>query len=114
MECIKTAGQEQRRHPRMHLQMGIHCVRLDPSGQNTLDQLSTFDISKSGIGATSDQPYYPGQRVMVRLPIARADGDRHMYARVVRCRRDREQGYQIGLEFEAASRGSVVEHRLVA
>ncbi len=94
--------------------MAIHCVRLDPGGTSVLDQLEMFDMSRSGIGAVSDQSYYPGQRVMVRLPLSRASGARHMYARVVRCRPSREGGYEIGLEFEAAVRGGTVDLRLVA
>lgn len=114
MENVCIAGREQRRHPRTRLHMPIHCVRLDPAGPSTLDRLEMIDISRSGIGAVSQQSYHPGERVVVRLPLSRAGGDRHMYARVTRCRPAGEGDYEVGLEFDAAARGDEVDYRMVA
>ncbi len=114
MEQVHIPSQERRRHPRTRLQASLHCLRLESDGPSTVDQLDMFDMSKSGIGAMSDQSYYPGQRVVVRLPAPRANGDRHVYARVMRCRSAGLDGYEIGLRFEAASKGEEVDYRLVA
>lgn len=114
MENVYAAGRERRRHPRTYLHMPIHCIRLDPGGTDMLDRLEMFDISRGGIGAVSQQRYYPGQRAIVRLPLSRASGNRHMYARVVRCRPSRQEGYEVGLEFEAAVRGDEADYRLMA
>ena len=114
MESLHLTGQERRRHPRTHLQMSVHCVRLDPGGSNMLDQLEMFDISRSGIGAISQQSYYPGQRVVVRLPLSKADGGRNRYASVVRCRMSRDRGYEVGLQFAAADGAGEVDYRQVA
>ena len=114
MESLHSSGQERRRHPRTHLQMSVHCVRLDPGCTSMLDDLAMFDISRSGVGAVSEQSYYPGQRVVLRLPLSKADGGRNKYASVVRCRSSREGGYEVGLRFEAASQSNDVDCRLVA
>lgn len=115
MENTSTeAVRERRRHPRTYLHMQINCIRLDPNGTNMLDQMDMFDISRSGIGAASRRSYHPGQRLVVRLPLSRANGDRHMYARVVRCRPAREEGYEVGLAFEAAAGGETIDYRMVA
>ncbi len=114
MENVHLPSQERRRHPRTRLQASLHCLRLEPDGPSVVDQLDMFDMSKSGIGAMSDQSYYVGQRVVVRLPAPRANGERHVYACVMRCRSAGTEGYEIGLQFEAASRGEELDYRLVA
>lgn len=79
-----------------------------------LDQLDMFDISRSGIGAISQESYYPGQRVVLRLPLSKADGGRNRYASVVRCRTSRDRGYEIGLQFAAAEGAGEIDYRQVA
>ena len=96
--------QERRRHPRVQLQMRIQCIRLDPDGGDVLAALDTIDISRSGVGAMADRPFYPGQRVLLSMPMTSADGHRNIYATIVRCRQEQE-GYRIGLKFDAASQG---------
>lgn len=93
---------ERRRHPRTQLQMTLTCIRLDPDGGDVLDTLHMVDISRSGLGAISDRPYYPGQRIVLCLPLSPNGGRRNIYARVVRCRQDQE-GYRIGLQFDSTS-----------
>ncbi len=96
---------ERRRHPRTQLQMSLSAIRLDPEGGDVVDRLHMLDISKGGMGAMTDRTYYPGQRLMLRLPLSENSGRRNVYATVVRCMA-REEGYKIGLEFDAASVGS--------
>jgi len=93
---------ERRRHPRTQLQMTLSCIRLDPDGGDVLDTLHMVDISRSGLGAFSDRPYYPGQRIVLCLPLSPNGGRRNIYASVVRCRQDQE-GYRLGLRFDGAS-----------
>ena len=100
---IKIA--ERRRHPRTHLQMNLRGIRLDPECCEPTDCLRMRDISRNGMGAQSDHPFYPGQHILLSLPILRGAGRRSVNARVVRCSRGRE-GYAIGLEFETASTGA--------
>ncbi len=99
MSNTDTYGQERRRHPRTQLRLTLQGIRLDPDGGEVLDTLHMQDISKSGMGAVSDRPYYPGQRVVLSLPGTPGVGRRNLYARVVRCRPGSE-GYNIGLEFD--------------
>ena len=96
---------ERRRHPRTQLKMTLPCLRLDPDGGDVIDSLQTVDISKSGIGAYCERPYYPGQRILLNLPISKTRGRRSIYASVVRCKPDQD-GYHIGLQFEASSAAS--------
>ena len=95
---------DRRRHPRMLLQMKLQCIRFDPDGQDIVTMLDTTDISRSGMGAFSDRPFYPGQRVLVCLPLTSMSGRRNIYATVTRCR-PQTDGYSIGLAFDAASMG---------
>ena len=104
-------GCEKRRHPRTQIRMGMRCVFLDPDGPRILDHLDAVDISKGGIGAISDHRYYPGQRVLTSIPRAGESSQRNMYATVVRCKPDREGGFQIGLAFDAATIGGAAEVR---
>ena len=102
---IENGFIERRRHSRMQLQMTVDCVRLDPDGGDVNDRLHLIDISRGGLGAVCDRPHYPGQRVMLSLPLSEVGGQRNIYASVVRCRQ-REDGYHVGLEFDASSIGS--------
>ena len=94
--------QERRHHQRTYLQMKIQCIRFDPDGGDVVDVLETTDISRCGLGAISDRHFYPGQRVLLCMPLTSVGGRRNIYARVVRCRPE-EAGYNIGLEFDTAS-----------
>ena len=93
---------ERRRHPRTHLQMRIQCIRLDPEGGDVVAMLDTVDISRCGVGAVSDRPFYPGQRVVLCMPLTSIGGRRNIYATVVRCRQE-EQGYNVGMDFDASA-----------
>ena len=93
---------ERRRHPRTQLNMPVSCLRLDPEDGDVLDSIHLVDVSRSGLGAISERYYYPGQRVVLTLPLTTESGRRVLYASVVRCRQ-RAEGYHIGLEFDATS-----------
>jgi len=84
--------------------MKLQCIRLDPDGGDVVDFLETIDISRGGLGAMCDRPFYPGQRILICLPLTSMGGRRNIYATVVRCRQE-EQGYSVGVEFDAASMG---------
>ena len=94
--------QERRRHQRTQLQMDLQCIRLDPDGTDVVDMLKTTDISRNGLGAICDRPFYPGQRVMLCMPLTSMGGRRNIYATVVRCRHE-EEGHNVGLEFDVSS-----------
>ncbi|HET6428637.1 MAG TPA: PilZ domain-containing protein [Phycisphaerae bacterium] len=93
---------ERRRHPRTHLKMMLHGVRLDPDGGDVYDTLRMLDISRSGLGALVDRWLYPGQRVILCLPLHPDGGRRNIYSTVIRCRKGR-QGFQVGLQFDRVS-----------
>jgi len=69
-----------------------------------VDCLHMQNISRSGLGAIVDRPFYPGQRVVLFLPVQN-QGRKNVYARVVRCHQYRHS-YQVGLEFETLSTGN--------
>ena len=96
---------ERRRHPRTPLKMRLSGIRLDPDGGEVVDSLQMLDISRSGLGAICDRSFYPGQRMVLCLPLSPDRGRRNVYARVVRCRKA-EEGFQIGVEFDASSVGN--------
>ncbi len=96
----KTA--ERRRHSRTHIHIRIRALRLDPDGGEVIDSLQMQDISRGGLGAISEKPYYPGQRVILCLPMSAAKGRRNVYATIRRCRRV-EDGYSLGMEFDTVS-----------
>jgi len=85
--------------------MYLRCLRLEPDGHNIVDTLDAVDISRSGLGAMVGVSYYPGQRVIVSLPLTESQGRRNIYATVVRCRREGSRS-RIGLEFDSISLGS--------
>jgi hypothetical protein len=91
---------ERRRHPRTRLAMTLGCIRLDPDGGDVVDSLHMRDISRGGLGAYSARPYYPGQRIVLNLPIPADAGRRNVYATIVRCRQA-EEGYSVGFAFDA-------------
>ena len=105
MSRISSMPVERRRHTRTNLQMTIRSVRLDPDCGDVIDCLHMQNISRSGLGAVTDRAFYPGQRVILSLPIVPGMARKNVYARVVRCRRNR-QAYDVGLEFETLSAGA--------
>jgi hypothetical protein len=105
METHSKIGMpERRRHPRTQLQMTLRCIRLDPDGGDVVDSLSLFDISRSGLGAYCDRPFYPGQRLVLCLPLTGSNGRRNIYGTVTRCR-PTEDGYRVGMVFDRVSLG---------
>ena len=97
-----TSGAERRRHPRTLVNMSLSCIRLDPDGGDVVDRIHIVDISRGGMGAMTDRPYYPGQRILLRLPLTESSGHRNIHATIVRCRQ-RSEGYRVGLAFDATA-----------
>lgn len=93
---------EKRRHPRTSVQMSLKGIRLDPDGGHVVDALHMMDISRSGMGALAERHFYPGQRLILNLPMTDQSGRRSIYATIRRCGPG-EAGYQVGLEFDNAS-----------
>jgi hypothetical protein len=89
---------ERRCHTRTQLQITLRGIRLDPGGE-MVDTFHTVDISRGGMGAIVDRPYYRGQRVVLNLPGLLDGPRRNVYAVVVRCRSD-AQGYKVGMQFD--------------
>jgi hypothetical protein len=100
-----TVRLERRRHPRTLVRMTLGCIRLDPDGGEVLDSLRMLDISRSGMGAATDRRFYPGQRLVLCLPVTASRGRRNVYATVRRCSAA-GNAYRVGLEFDKASVGS--------
>lgn len=96
---------ERRRHQRVQLQMTLRGIRLEPEGGDVVDTLHMVDVSRSGMGALSDRAYYPGQRMVLYVPVSAKAGSRNIYATVVRCRQTGE-GYRLGLSFDNACQGA--------
>jgi len=96
---------ERRRHARTRIQMMLKGIRLDPDGGDVIDTLHMQDISRGGLGAITQRGFYPGQRMVLSLPLSGQGGRRNIYARVVRCGQH-EDGYRVGLEFDATAVGS--------
>ena len=88
---------ERRRHPRTPLKMNLSGIRLDPDGGDVVDTLHMLDISRSGMGVTCARPFYPGQRIVLCLPLSPDRGGRNINANPC------EAGYHVGLEFDSAS-----------
>lgn len=93
---------ERRRHARTKLECAFQGVRLDPDGCNVVDTFEGVDISRSGVGAFSSRSYYPGQRVVVALPLSDRSGHRNIYAKVVRSRQ-KDRQWEVGLAFDGVS-----------
>lgn len=104
MTSTITMPVERRRHTRTQLQMTLRSIRLDPECGDMVDCLHMQNISRSGLGAVVDRAFYPGQRVVLFLPVP-GMGRKNVYARVVRCQQHRH-AFLVGLEFETASVGS--------
>jgi hypothetical protein len=94
--------------------MNLGCIRLDPDGGDVVDSLQMTDISRSGLGAFCQRPYYPGQRIVLNLPLPATGGRRNVYATIVRCGQANGE-YNVGFEFDAPYVGSAfAETRSVA
>ncbi len=96
---------ERRRHPRTEVHMTLRGIRLDPEGGDVVDDLHMVDISRGGMGAISDRPYYPGQRLVLCVPLSNDGGQRTIYATVVRCRQG-DDGYHLGMTFDSICVGA--------
>ena len=96
---------ERRRYTRTPVQMPLWCLRLDPDGYDVVDILDAVDISAAGLGVTTDKSYYPGQRMVVSLPISETQGHRNICATVVRCQ-PQDKRNRVGLRFDSASIGA--------
>ena len=101
---------ERRRHPRMLMDATLSCICLDPDAVDVVNCLQTMDISRGGMGALSRRAFYPGERLVLSLPLSPGSGRRNLYASVVRSRYDSEnEGHRVGLAFGndavGASRG---------
>jgi c-di-GMP-binding flagellar brake protein YcgR len=82
--------------------MSLRCVRLDPDCGDVVDTLHMVDISRGGMGAICERPFYPGQRIVLCLPQTGENGRRNIYASVVRSRLTDEE-YRVGLAFDRSS-----------
>ncbi len=105
MSMLNYRPIERRRFPRTRLSMMLHGIRLDPDGGDVCDTLEMVDISRNGMGAVADRWLYPGQRIVLCLPVHPDGQRRNVYATVVRCKKARE-GYRIGLEFDLIGAGA--------
>lgn len=82
--------------------MTLKGVRFDPDGGEVVDTFHMMDISRSGMGAVAERYMYPGQRMVLYLPMTEATGHRSIYATIRRCGHG-EGGYEVGMEFDSAS-----------
>jgi len=85
--------------------MTLGCVRLDPDGGDVIDSLRMTDISCGGLGAHCDRTHYPGQRIVLSLPLPPNGGRKNLYATIIRCS-PAGAGYSVGFEFDAPYVGS--------
>ena len=98
---IKRSQAERRRHVRTPLQITLRALRMDPDG-DSVETFTMTDISRGGIGAVSERTYYPGQRVVLNMPMQDAPQRQRVYATVIRCRSERD-GYHLGMMFDRPS-----------
>ncbi len=96
---------EKRRHPRTKMEMTLRGIRLDPDGGDVVNTFRSFDVSRGGLGVFSKEPLYPGQRVVLSMPLFKSKGCRTLSATVVRCKSQRGE-YRVGLEFDSTSTSS--------
>jgi hypothetical protein len=100
MVTTSKKAMERRRHSRASINRDVRCIRLDPHEGGVIDNVDMVDLSRSGVGAISDNWYYPGQKVVVCLPADGESGKRQIKATVRRCLSRHAPGYRIGLEFD--------------
>ena len=107
MLYTESSMMERRRHARVPLDTAVPCIRLDPDAADILGVLYTVDISRGGMGALSDRPYYPGQRLILHLPRTAETPQRDICATIVRSRFDETVGkHRIGLAFDSVAMGA--------
>jgi hypothetical protein len=82
--------------------MTLQGIRLDPDGGDVVDALHMVDISRSGMGAHTERSFYPGQRIVLCLPLSDQGGRRNIYATVIRCNK-KDEKFRVGLEFDTTS-----------
>jgi hypothetical protein len=98
MTLIDAAIAERRLHPRTQIQMPIQAIRLDPDGADLLEQLEMVDISRGGMGAISSRAFYPGQRLVMKLP-GLGMSVRSICGVIRRCAKVEER-HHLGIQFE--------------
>ena len=94
----EAAVAERRLHPRTQIQMAVQAIRLDPDGGDLIEQLEMVDISRGGMGAVSSRAFYPGQRVVLKLP-GMGMSVRSVCG-VVRRVAKQDERYRLGIQFE--------------
>ena len=109
MNSLRYCPPERRRHPRTQLRMTLHGIRLDPDGGDVHDTLLMKNISRGGMGAIADRWLYPGQKIVLRLPLYPDCGRRNLSATVVRCQKSAE-GFEVGLRFDHVGLDSAARH----
>ncbi len=98
MTTVDTYPPERRLYPRTQVQMRIQVLRLDPNEGDLVDELQMVDISRNGVGATCERMFYPGQRLILKLPAAGMDV-RSICGVVRRCDRVDDR-FIVGIEFD--------------
>ena len=88
---------ERRRYPRTQIRMQLQAIRLDPDG-DLLERMELMDISRGGIGALCSRSFYPGQRVLLKLP-APGLSVRNVCGIIRRCQKV-QNDYRVGIEFD--------------
>jgi hypothetical protein len=106
MNTARYFPPERRRHPRTRLHLMLHGINLDPEAGEVRDTLEMLDISRGGMGAIADRWMYPGQKIILCLPLHPEGGRRNVYATVIRCGRQ-QGGYRVGLQFDHAAVSAV-------
>jgi len=104
MKTVQSSA-ERRRHIRTQLQIMLRALRMDPDG-DSMETFSMTDISRGGIGAVADRTYYPGQRVVLNMPLPDGPKRQRIYATVVRCQAQPD-GYHLGMAFDKPSISTV-------
>jgi len=85
----------------------LNCICLDPDAVDVVNSLRTIDISRGGIGALSRRPFYPGERLVLCMPLSPGTGRRNLYASVVQSRYDcQNEGHRVGLRFHNGAIGA--------
>ncbi|NQU74804.1 MAG: PilZ domain-containing protein [Planctomycetes bacterium] len=97
MVGIETSIAERRQYPRTQLNLPVQVIRLDPDGEDLVEQIEMLDISRGGIGAMCSKMFYPGQRLVLSLP-ARGMGVRRVCGIIQRCTKQQDR-FHLGIQF---------------
>ena len=89
---------ERRMYPRTQVRMPLQAIRLDPDGGDPIQHMEMIDISRGGVGALCRRAFYPGQRLVVKLP-APGMGVRSICGVIRRCSRQ-DDVFRLGIQFE--------------